>query len=66
MARYGETMARIILLKEKLEQLLKSKGANLIDVIVKDNENCYPMVAPGKNNSQMLGLFKRNLNTKKI
>jgi acetolactate synthase-1/2/3 large subunit len=57
---------RIILLKEKLEQLLKSKGANLIDVIVKDNENCYPMVAPGKNNSQMLGLFKRNLNTKKI
>lgn len=57
---------KIILLKEKLEQLLKSKGANLIDVIVKDNENCYPMVAPGKNNSQMLGLFKRNLNTKKI
>jgi acetolactate synthase-1/2/3 large subunit len=56
---------KITLLKEKLEQLLKSKGASLIDVIVKDNENCYPMVAPGKNNSQMLGLFKRNLNTKK-
>jgi acetolactate synthase-1/2/3 large subunit len=28
----------------------------LIDVNVIENENCYPMVAPGKSNSQMLGL----------
>nr|AYO28630.1 acetohydroxyacid synthase large subunit [Neotessella volvocina] len=30
--------------------------ALLIDVDVIENENCYPMVAPGKSNSQMLGL----------
>jgi len=33
----------------------------LIDAQVKRNENCYPMVAPGKSNAQMLGLPKRKL-----
>jgi acetolactate synthase-1/2/3 large subunit len=32
------------------------KLAILIDVNVVENENCYPMVAPGRSNSQMLGL----------
>jgi hypothetical protein len=27
-------------------------------VNVIENENCYPMVAPGRSNSQMLGLEK--------
>jgi len=32
--------------------------AVLIDINVKDNENCYPMVAPGRSNSQMIGIEK--------
>lgn len=31
-------------------------GPLLVDVHVVPNTNCYPMVAPGKSNSQMLGL----------
>jgi len=31
-------------------------NAMLLDVNVVENENCYPMVAPGRSNSQMLGL----------
>lgn len=33
----------------------------IIDVIVIENENCYPMVAPGRSNSQMLGLEKQKI-----
>jgi len=29
-----------------------------MDVRVRKDENCYPMVAPGKSNAQMLGLPK--------
>ena len=32
----------------------------LIDVNVMEKENCYPMVAPGRSNSQMLGLEIKN------
>jgi acetolactate synthase-1/2/3 large subunit len=32
----------------------------VVDVNVMANENCYPMVAPGRSNSQMLGLEKNN------
>jgi acetolactate synthase-1/2/3 large subunit len=51
---------------EKLNELMNA-CANLnkpivIDVNVIENENCYPMVAPGKSNSQMLGLEKQILN----
>jgi acetolactate synthase-1/2/3 large subunit len=31
----------------------------LLDINVVENENCYPMVAPGRSNSQMLGLEKQ-------
>ena len=31
----------------------------LVEVNVIENENCYPMVAPGRSNSQMLGLEKQ-------
>jgi acetolactate synthase-1/2/3 large subunit len=37
------------------EMNLENKAA-IIDVNVIENENCYPMVAPGRSNSQMLGL----------
>jgi acetolactate synthase-1/2/3 large subunit len=31
----------------------------LVDVNVTENENCYPMVAPGRSNSQMIGLEQK-------
>jgi len=41
----------------ELENFLETKtGMLLIDINVIENENCYPMVAPGKSNSQMIGL----------
>jgi acetolactate synthase-1/2/3 large subunit len=30
-----------------------------MEVHVKKDENCYPMVAPGKSNAQMVGLPER-------
>lgn len=51
-----------------LEELTKiQKNTNyegkplLLDVNVIANENCYPMVAPGKSNSQMLGLQEQTV-----
>lgn len=32
----------------------------LIDCRVTEDENCYPMVAPGKSNAQMIGVQKQN------
>jgi acetolactate synthase-1/2/3 large subunit len=52
---------------EMLEKIIefdlakKEKGENLpllLDINVVENENCYPMVAPGRSNSQMLGITK--------
>jgi acetolactate synthase-1/2/3 large subunit len=40
---------------------LTENTAMVIDVNVIENENCYPMVAPGRSNSQMLGLEKNNV-----
>ncbi len=42
--------------KEKLKSALLDPGPRLIDVHVRRDENCYPMVPPGKSNSQMVGL----------
>lgn len=41
-----------------LEENTKVNKPVVIDVNVIENENCYPMVAPGRSNSQMLGLTK--------
>jgi acetolactate synthase-1/2/3 large subunit len=47
---------------EELFYFLKEENTKslsiLLDVEVVDVENCYPMVAPGRSNSQMLGLEK--------
>ncbi len=43
-------------LQEAIATMLAHDGPVLLDVRVKRDENCYPMVAPGKNNSQMVGL----------
>ena len=49
----------------ELDKLLKNiEDRNvpvLIDIDVVENENCYPMVAPGRSNAQMLGLEKQTL-----
>ena len=42
---------------KKLSQTYRTKNqAVIFDVDVNEKENCYPMVAPGRSNSQMLGL----------
>ena len=49
---------------EELDQVMLVSKFNptksiLLDVNVIEKENCYPMVAPGRSNSQMLGLEKQ-------
>lgn len=39
-----------------IAEMLAHNGAVILDVHVKRAENCYPMVAPGKSNMDMLGL----------
>jgi acetolactate synthase-1/2/3 large subunit len=46
-------------LKLLLKDLSYLNECVLVDVKVIENENCYPMVAPGRSNSQMLGLEKQ-------
>jgi len=52
----GEKANNLEELTEVVEKAKMEKTALIIDVNVIDNENCYPMVAPGKSNSQMIGL----------
>ncbi|HBB35180.1 MAG TPA: biosynthetic-type acetolactate synthase large subunit [Cyanobacteria bacterium UBA8803] len=46
-------------LKDAIAEILAYDGPVLADVRVNKNENCYPMVAPGKSNAQMIGLPER-------
>jgi acetolactate synthase-1/2/3 large subunit len=46
-------------LKDAIAEILAHDGPVLVDVRVNRNENCYPMVAPGKGNAQMMGLPER-------
>lgn len=53
---------------DDVKEILKTtfiKDANtatLINCFIMEDTNCYPMVAPGKSNSQMMGIFnKKNL-----
>lgn len=43
-------------LKDAIAEMLAHNGPVLMDIRVKRDENCYPMVAPGKSNAQMIGL----------
>nr|WCH58069.1 acetohydroxyacid synthetase large subunit [Cystoclonium purpureum f. stellatum] len=45
---------------EVLEFFFNYDGPCLLDCKVVEDENCYPMVAPGKSNSQMLGIVKQS------
>jgi len=65
---YGLQGIRINTLEELTELLTKISKINdsiLIDVNVMEKENCYPMVAPGRSNSQMLGLEEQKIMDKK-
>jgi len=42
-----------------IAEMLAHDGPVLMDVKVTRDENCYPMVAPGKSNSQMIGVPAR-------
>lgn len=46
-------------LKEAIAEMLAHNGPVIVDARVTKDENCYPMVAPGKNNAQMIGLPKQ-------
>jgi len=52
----GRTICHREELAAAIAEMLAHKGAYFLDVRVKRDENCYPMVAPGKSNSQMMGL----------
>ena len=41
-----------------LPEILSLKEPALVEFCVAEHENCYPMVAPGKSNEQMIGLQK--------
>lgn len=43
-------------LKAAIAEMLAHNGPVLVDAQVTKDENCYPMVAPGKSNAQMIGL----------
>lgn len=43
-------------LHQQLQQAIDHPGPVFIDVQVRRNENCYPMVPPGASNAQMVGL----------
>ena len=53
---------KIVSTKKELIQTLKeikdSEEPYLIEILVKEQENCYPMVIPGRNNSHMFGIKK--------
>jgi acetolactate synthase-1/2/3 large subunit len=43
-------------LNSSLKDILEYDGPILVDCKVVPDENCYPMVAPGKSNAQMIGV----------
>ena len=46
-------------LKSGIAEMLAYNGPIVVDIRVTKDENCYPMIAPGKNNAQMIGLPKQ-------
>nr|WP_230968391.1 biosynthetic-type acetolactate synthase large subunit [Nostoc sp. WHI] len=46
-------------LKDAIAEMLAHKGPVIVNAHVTRDENCYPMVVPGKSNAQMVGLQKQ-------
>jgi acetolactate synthase-1/2/3 large subunit len=53
-------------LQDAIAEMLAHNGPVLVNAYVTKDENCYPMVAPGKSNAQMIGLPKRDTLEKAI
>jgi len=53
-------------LEENISKILSEPGPVVADIQVIRDENCYPMVAPGKSNSQMMGIFKKSSKLAKV
>nr|ARW60684.1 acetohydroxyacid synthetase large subunit [Polysiphonia sp.] len=47
-------------LKQMLKLFCSYGGPVILNCHVREEENCYPMVAPGKSNAQMIGLVKQS------
>lgn len=47
-------------LSDYLITCFEYEGPFILDCHVLQDENCYPMVAPGKSNAQMIGISKQN------
>lgn len=47
-------------LKDAIAEMLAHDGPVLVDLRVTRDENCYPMIPPGKSNAQMVGLPKQS------
>jgi len=45
-------------LSGQLKEVFSTPGPFLVECEIIKDENCYPMVAPGKSNAQMMGLSK--------
>jgi acetolactate synthase-1/2/3 large subunit len=46
-------------ISEAIATMLAHEGPVVLEVYVHKTENCYPMIAPGKNNAQMIGIPDR-------
>lgn len=67
---YGFRVNDLNELSEKFHWIKEMNSSNLffsmiVDVNVIEKENCYPMVAPGRSNAQMLGLEEQKIFDKK-
>lgn len=47
-------------LSEAISEMLAYPGAVIMDVRVTRDEDCYPMIAPGQDNAEMMGLNPQN------
>ena len=47
-------------LSDAITEMLAHDGPVLLDAQVTRDENCYPMIPPGKNNAQMVGLPEKS------
>lgn len=52
----GMRVSRPDEMSDAIAQMLAHDGPVLLEVLVKRDENCYPMIPPGKGNAEMVGL----------
>jgi acetolactate synthase I/II/III large subunit len=59
----GITLSNRQDLHDSLKEFINYQGPVLLDCHVVEDENCYPMVVPGKSNAQMMGIQKQTKKT---